>query len=314
MLLIGSRAIVHHFPRFRPPRDWDLIGTDEDIARLDRALPRSGRGHSQRRDKVHYLYDGVLVEVANASAVPYWARVCEAFADAPTMDEPVLGTLRIPHPGFLLITKHCGLVYRIAHWHKNLEDLYFLRDRIPTIPEPVAALLPHALADSRRMFAESHRRAVADVGPCHPAASPPRDARLHRELHDRLALGDTAAMLEPRAWEAAPELPPSARRDRMIDLFAEETVVLAAERRLSSPAAEGDRHPEAELTRWALRALITSSLPENLRYFGVNYYREIAARVPRGWLSRIADLEPLRPSCGSVPLDGQRGCVPKAAR
>ncbi|WP_437507776.1 DUF7277 domain-containing protein [Sorangium sp. So ce1099] len=313
MLLIGSRAIAYHFPEFRKPRDWDLIGDDEDIARLDRALPRSER-HAQRRDKVHYRLDGVSVEVANASVIPYWAMVSAAFANAPTIEAPVLGPLRIPPPGFLLLTKQCGLIYRVVHWHKNLEDLYFLRDRVPSIPEHVAALLPHTLDDSRRMFAEGHRLGARDAEPCHPAAPGPRDPRLHRELHDRLRLGDIAASLEPRAWDGFPERPAPSRRERMIDLFAEEGMVIAAERRLLSPAIEGELHPEAELTRWALRALITSSMPENLRYFGVNYYREIAARIPRGWMSAIKDMEHLRPACASPGAGGSRCDAEKAPR
>lgn len=304
MLLIGSRAIRHHFPEFRPPRDWDLVGTDEDIERLDRALPRSTR-HTQRREKAHYVYGGALVEVVNASAVPYWATVSATFADAPAIEDPVLGVLRIPHPGFLLLTKHCGLIYRIVHWHKNLEDLYFLRDRIPSIPEHVAALLPHALGDSRRMFADNHDRGTSDVEPCHPALPRPRDPRLHGELHDRVKLGAVAAVGEPRAWEGFPERPAAERRERMIDLLAEEVMVLAAERHLSQPAVGGELPPEAQLTRWALRSLITGSLPEGLRYFGVNYYREIADRIPRGWLRGLEDLEPLRPACGSPHADNR---------
>jgi hypothetical protein len=312
MLLIGSRAIVHHFPSFRPPRDWDLVGTDADIARLDRVLPRATR-RAQRPEKVHYVYRNVTVEVANASVLPYWATVSATFADAPSIMDPVLGAMRIPDPGFLLLTKQCGLVYRIAHWHKNLEDLYFLRDRIPTMPENVAALLPLALEDSRRMFGERHPLGRGDGEPCHPAAVAPRDQRLHRELHDRLALEGVAALLEPRAWEGFPERPPATRRERMIDLFAEEAMVMAAERHLTLPATESDGHGEAKLTRWALRMLLTSSMPENLRYFGVNYYREVAARVPRGWLRKIGDLEGRRPTCGSTPKDG-RGCAASPSR
>lgn len=304
MLLIGSRAIRHHFPEFRAPRDWDLIGTDADIERLDRVLPRSAR-HGQRREKAHYTYGGVLVEVANASAVPYWAKVCEAFADEPTIEEPSLGVLRIAPPGFLLLTKQCGLIYRVAHWHKNLEDLYFLRDRIPSIPERVAALLPDALRDSRRMFAGTHLQGARPSEPCHPASRGSLDLLFHRELHERLKLGAVAAAEEPRAWEGFPERTGASRRERMIDLFAEETMVMAAEQRLL-PSIDRKAHPEAELTNWALRALITSTMPEGLRYFGVNYYREIAERVPRGWLDRIADLERLRPTCVSPWVEGRR--------
>jgi len=99
---------------------------------------------------------------------------------------------------------------------------------------------------------------------------------------------------DPRAWEGFPERAGARRRERMIDLFVEETLVLAAERSLL-PSPDGATHPEAELTRWALRTLITSTMPEGLRYFGVNYYREIMDRVPRGFLAKVADIEPPQP-------------------
>ena len=297
MLLIGSRAILHHFPEFRPPRDWDLVGTEEDIARLDRLLPRNPLD-KPGGSKTCYTYHGVLVEVANGNMVPYWGSVREAFADGPSIEDPVLGKLAIPPAGFLLLTKQCGLIYQIGHWHKNLEDLYFLRDRVASIPEHVAAFLPHALSDSRRMFAEQHRENRSTVESCHPEARGLLRPELHRTLHDRLKLGELAAVDEPRAWEGFPGRAGATRRERMIDLFAEETQVLAAERFIL-PSATGKVHPEGELTRWALRTLITSTMPEGLRYFGVNYYREIMDRVPQGFLSRIADIEspqPLPPS------------------
>jgi hypothetical protein len=284
MLLIGSRAIVHHLPSFRAPRDWDLVCSSEEIARLDTLLPRSTR-HTQRPDKAHFVYKGNLVEAANTDLVPYWAKVAKAFADEPdVLKDPILGEMRIPPVGFLLLTKQCGLIYRIAHWHKNLEDLYFMRDRIPTIPPHAAALLPDALADSRRMFGEGHAKASRDAEPCHPATVGPKDPDLHRALHDRLRIGGAPAVSEPRAWEGFPGRSGDDRRDRMIDLFAEETMVLAAERRL---LPDGSDHPEGKLLRWAIRNLITSSMPEGLRYFGVNYYREIMDRIPEGCLRDI---------------------------
>src|SRR5690554_476557 len=295
MLLIGSRAIRYHFADFREPRDWDVIGTDEDIARLDEILERSTR-HSQRRDKVHYLLGDVMVEVANASAVPYWKLVDEAFRDAPTIEEPSLGTLRVAPAPYLLLTKQCGLIYHIVHWHKNLEDFYYLRDRIPFIPDAVAALLPHALDDSRRMFGANHARAARECSGCHPDLPPPRDADLHALLHERLKLGATTAIGEEGAWDAFPNATPQDRRPKMISLFAEEAMVLAAERFLGPALDEASRDPR-QLIRWALRNLITSRLPESWRYFGVNYYRDIAARIPERWVDSIRDLESLRPVC-----------------
>lgn len=307
MLLIGSRAIRYHFPDFREPRDWDLIGTDEDIARLDRILERSPSDR-QRREKVHYRLGDVLVEVANASVLPYWKRVDETFRDAPTIEAPPFGTLRIPSASYLLLTKQCGLIYHIVHWHKNLEDFYYLRDRIPTIPDDVAALLPETLADSRRMFASGHLRSTRECTGCHPSLPQPRDAALHALLHQRLKLGHAAAVDEEGAWAAFPEALPEERRSKMIAVFAEEAMVLAAERFLA-PLVDGSDHEPGKLMRWALRSLITSHLPESWRYFGVNYYREIAASIPERWVEPIRDLESLRPVCNE-PCGVGPSCTP----
>lgn len=284
MLLIGSRAIVHYLPEFRPPRDWDLVGSDEEIARLARVLARSDR-HPSRPEKSYFQHQGALVEVASTDAVPYWAKVAAAYSEGPVIHERVLGELRLPDPGFLLVSKQCGLIYGIHHWHKNLEDLYFMRDRITSIPEHVAALLPDAIADSKRMFGERHAAAASVADPCHPGLAGPRDPKLHAALHEQLALGSLAAVLDPRAWEGFPELRGEPRRERIIDLFAEETMVLAAEH-ARERALTGEQLGETQVARWALRILITGKLPEGLRYFGVNHYREIMGRIPDGWLSQ----------------------------
>jgi hypothetical protein len=144
------------------------------------------------------------------------------------------------------------------------------------------------LSDSRRVFADAHLKGTGTSEPCHPASRGPLNPGLHRELHGRLKLGEIAAIEEPRAWEGFPSLSGPERRERMIDLFAEETMVMGADRSFLPLPEEEKSHPEGELTRWALRTLITSTMPEGLRYFGVNYYREIMERVPRGWLLRVA--------------------------
>jgi len=287
MLVIGSRAICYHFPDFRPPRDWDLVGTDEEIARLDRLLPRAWRPRSVH--KAHFRLGQVLVEVANASTDEYWGKVLCQFQDEPTIEEPTLGTMHVAPAPYLLLTKHCGLIYRIAHWHKNLEDLYYLRERIPTIPDSIAALLPDALADSRRMFEKPHITHATEPWACHPALLPLAEPDLHTRLHDLLKLGSAPVRDQPTAWDGFPRMPTLERRRLMRLLFAEEAMVLAAEQILR-PNLAVPSEDEAELTRWALRSLITSGLPETWRYFGVNHYREIRNLVPAGWTSSIASL------------------------
>jgi hypothetical protein len=291
MLLIGSRAIRIHFPEFRAPRDWDLIGNEEEIAALDRVLPRTKS--RQRPEKAHFDYGDVVVEVANATASPYWTTVRETFALEPAFDEPVLGTLHVAPPAYLLLTKQCGLIYQIFHWHKNLEDLYFLRDRVPEIPEHIATLLPGSVDDSRRMFARLHSHRANDVSLCHPLVCDTAVPARHHRLHEVLALENTPLAREPGAWHGFPELGPEARRQKMRSLLAEEAMVVAAEQYLH-PSFGFVSEDETELTRWALRMLAVGKLPEAWRYFTVNHYREIRALIPAGWLARTGVLEVAR--------------------
>ena len=234
MLLIGSRAILHHFPDFRAPRDWDLIGTEEDIARFDRLLPRSEH-HAQRAEKAFYVYGDCLLEVANASVVPYWKTVCDRFADGPVLEEPVLGTLRIPPAAYLLATKQCGLIYRVHYWHKNLEDIFWLKDRIHTVPEDAADLLELTYQDAQRLRAEKHARAARSLRTCHPEVANLPDEALHQALHERSRLvlaanatsassaaGDRSRAARQDAWLGFPNEAKEHRRERMIDWFAEE--------------------------------------------------------------------------------------------
>ncbi|MEZ4373399.1 MAG: hypothetical protein R3B07_21430 [Polyangiaceae bacterium] len=201
MLLIGSRAIVVHFPDFRPPKDWDLVGTDDEIARLAERLPLLST--TPGGGKYLFDYGDAHVEVANASRSEYWARVQMQFSAEPTLTEPLLGSLHLAPPAYLLLTKQCGLVYEIFHWHKNLEDLYFLRDRIPSIAPEVAELLPLALEDSKQLFGEGHAR-FASQRTCEPGAQL-KWRVFHTRLHARVSLGDER-LGSPDAWEGFPSL------------------------------------------------------------------------------------------------------------
>ncbi len=312
MLLIGSRAIVHYFPDFRQPRDWDLYGTAAEIEELAQRVPRM-KGKVPQDHRGIFVYDDAMVEAENIEDSPDWARIYEAFRDEPTIEEPVLGTLTLAPAAFLMLTKQCGLIYDIRHWHKNLEDLYFLRDRITSVPDVVTRVMPQVLAASRKMFAESTAVAAKAREPCYSADaehSPDPPTELHAELHEAMAHGGAPLVSEPGAWQAYPDAEPAARREKMTRLFAEEAQVIAGEQLL---AGGFGTHTEDERTaiRWALRLLITSRLPEGWRYFGVNYYREIMAAIPRGWSSHLAALSarypPPEDPCGQPVVD--LGCA-----
>jgi hypothetical protein len=291
MLVYGSRALRYFFPQFREPKDWDLIGTRADVERLDRVLTRRGR---QSEYKVHFEYNSVMVEVDIAEELPFWARALEVFRDAPILEEPVLGPLRVPPPALVLFTKQCGLIYGVVHWHKNLEDLYQLQEWITEVTPEVRAFLRPIQEHSRSLHGEAHarsNRACADA--CHPKMPVQPEARLHRQLHECVKLGAKPLVDVDGAWQAFPQLEGSEKLHDMRQLFAEEAMVLAATLHLQSPRQT--THPPAQLKRAALRRLIQSALPEAWRYFGVNNYREIAALIPETWAERIAELDHLRP-------------------
>ena len=291
MLVYGSRALRYHFSQFREPKDWDLIGTRADVERLDRVLPRRG---TQRPAKVHFEYGGVMVEVDLAEALPFWARALDVFRDAPILDEPVLGPLRVPPPALVLFTKQCGLIYGVLHWHKNLEDLYQLQEWITEVPPEAREFLRPIQEHSRSLHGEAHAKATrSQPDACHPKMPTQPDGEPHRRLHECMKLGTKPLVDEEGAWQGFPQLEGDEKLQQMRRLFAEEAMVLAATLYLRS--ARQTTHPPAQLKRGALRRLIQSALPEAWRYFGINNYREIAALIPETWQERIRELEHLRP-------------------
>ena len=306
MLVYGSRALRYHFPQFREPKDWDLVGTRADVERLDQVLPR--RGH-QTQYKVHFEYDSVMVEVDIAEERPFWGRAMHLFRDAPILDESVLGPLQVPPPAFMLFTKQCGLIYGVIHWHKNLEDIYQLQEWITEVPPEARELLGPLQEISRVMYGEGHAKATrSSPDACHPKLPTQPDAEPHRRLHEQLKLGPKPMVDLDGAWQAFPQLQGDEKLHNMRLLFAEEAMVLAASMHLRSPHQV--THPPAQLKRAALRRLIQSALPEAWRYFGINNYREISALIPETWVERITELEHLRPDA-SKTCDDERALVVK---
>jgi hypothetical protein len=305
MLVYGSRALRYHFPQFREPKDWDIVGTRADVERLDQLLPRHGH---QTEAKVHFEYDGVMVEVDIVEERPFWLRAMHLFRDAPILEDRVLGPLRVPPPAFMLFTKQCGLIYGVRHWHKNLADVYELQQWITEVPQEARDLLRPLQEISRIMYAEAHAKVTcSQPDACHPRMPTQPEAEPHRRLHESLKLGARPMVDIDGAWQAFPQLGGDEKLHSMRLLFAEEAMVLAATLHLQSPRQL--THPPAQLARAALRRLIQSALPEAWRYFGLNNYREIAGLIPETWAERITELDHLRPDMSNACHDGRAPVV-----
>lgn len=288
MLLFGSRALSYSVPEFRKPLDWDIVGTEEDLARLSEILPRY-QGKKPTPHKTVFLYENCPLELVVCHPGDYWWKVREAFANEATVEVPLLGRLTLAPASFCLITKQVSLIYRIHHWHKNIEDIYFLRNYIQTIPPHVESLLVATQAHSRNYFAEFHKKFPVVPVACHPTLPTQPSPDLHYMLHERLRLGARPVVTEAEAWRAFPSLQGAERIERMHSLLAEEAMVFAAHCRFDErglPTARSD----AELKRYALREIAMSHLPEDWRYFCVNHYREIADLIPENWGNSVADL------------------------
>lgn len=286
MLVTGSRAIIRHIPEFRQPKDWDLVGAPEELARVIERLSALGNRCEPNDKGFKSWYQGAMVELLDSSRFEFWQKVTALFQDEPTMQDPVLGELIVPPIGFLLMTKQCGLIYNVVHWHKNLEDIYFLRNKVTAIPDHVAALIPDFLTITRNQYQASHQKSAEARG-CHPSLELANPS-LHHQLHEKLALGSAPLAQAPEGWASFPERPKEERQALMRQLFAEEAMVVATEHLLTQNVVVTPG-VEAQATRWALRNLITGKLPEGWRYFGLNHYREIRELIPAGWSERVRE-------------------------
>lgn len=310
MLLIGSRAILFHLPNFRAPKDWDLLASEAELERLAKVLPpvkwrpRPGdkappKAPNQPDDHKHFfVYQGNTVEVERVAFIPLRKRIYDYFADAPVIVDPVLGPLRVPSLDFLLLTKQCGLVFPIAHWHKNLRDAYVLRDAIAKTSPDAVALWQTIREHSAQMYRENHAKRNHPLRCCHPQVNPPEDMDLHRRLHARVAGGERSFDAVLADWTPDAEAPREQRVAAMIAQISEEAQVVAADRMHAYLRA----HPQTPTTdailqeattrwlRWALREMAIGPLPIEWRYFIVNHYREIRDAVPPRWGLALRDV------------------------
>ena len=305
MLLIGSRAIRIHIPKFREPVDWDLIGTEKDAEYLASVLPKKSR----QKDNLHkryYSYKGAPVELVLTETFKIWQRITKILENEPTITEPVLGELIIPPASFLMLTKHCALGYPVANWHKNMAEVYLMRNYIPEIPERIAPVVALLQESCRTIYTDSHARAALSPVACHPKGVQYEDAKLHHQLHEHFKLESLPAAHGDGAWEGFPDVAQPERQTLMQRVLAEEAMTFAGHYYTSCEINSRPRSSR-EMKRYALRMLLTSGLPQAWRYFGVNNYREIAALIPEDFLADMKTFDHFRPrtphACSSTESD-----------
>lgn len=134
MLLIGSRALLHHFPVVgREPRDWDYICYDWEVNRwIERHLPsitlfeRTPKGVHAIKDGEHYEFE--IVAADSSGALMYEVAYDQCRDEA--------------SPAELLMLKLSHRYLRNSpFFHKTRQDILFLRRKGVQLDETLTALL-----------------------------------------------------------------------------------------------------------------------------------------------------------------------------
>lgn len=138
MLLMGSRALLHHYPVVgREPKDWDYICTELQLTNwvnygLSKIslFERTAKGAHAIKDGEHYEFE-VASEGNSASAMLDYAR------DVSQGREVWCAT-----PTQLLILKLSHRYLRNSpHFQKTMQDIHFLRSKGVVLDEPQRELL-----------------------------------------------------------------------------------------------------------------------------------------------------------------------------
>jgi len=131
MLLIGSRAARFHYPDFRKPKDYDFIATRKDVESfLSTREHVDNSSHDKKiRAKVKVgskviQFEFDLVESYASSQFLYQADL-----DFGAFDKKLGISYGVASPHALFILKKSHIIFPI-HWHKNIVDYLFLKDKL----------------------------------------------------------------------------------------------------------------------------------------------------------------------------------------
>lgn len=140
MLLIGSRAIAHHLPKFRAPKDWDIILTYSEL----RAWFNTNRSaiklfvpnHTGQKVKCR-LKTGTQIEFEIQDSIPSSDCLvklpCHSFKEVDI--DGIETVVNIPSLRLLALLKKSHLIAPI-HWWKNIADYHAIKSHISGFFEP----------------------------------------------------------------------------------------------------------------------------------------------------------------------------------
>ncbi len=129
MIVIGSRAAKYHIPDFREPKDWDLLGTWNEIKCFLSVNKGRLTGIKIKDDlhKLHCRLDGIQVEVEMAE---HGTSAADLSIYADKVGRLSVGNygVRVPSLAVLTAIKRSHLEYPIR-WQKSIVDYHQLKSR-----------------------------------------------------------------------------------------------------------------------------------------------------------------------------------------
>ena len=145
MLLIGSRALRHHLRTARAAKDWDVVGTRDDLRALS-AILEPLRGAPWTSAKAYFLADDRPVEFIVADGTT-WMDVLAR--PAPEVEVDPLGRVRVATLDTLRLLKESHL-HVTGHFWKTVEDVACLSRHASIAEDDPLLVRLRAGAEGRR--------------------------------------------------------------------------------------------------------------------------------------------------------------------
>lgn len=237
MIVLGSRAARHHLPAFRPPADWDLVVTPEEIGRIALAYDGSITEFVPSSPYKYrlMLHGERMIEVEVVEPGSSNALLAEDAASWPKIDTPV-GLAHVPPLDYLWRIKKAH-VYWPVHWDKNIADLHEIGAACGFRPHARAeAFYALRLQECEAKFGHRRRARLSMSNEAFFAKSEKAVGRVvdHDAIHEVVAYGErplfeamkhdlSLATLSRDLFEAASE-------ETKLRLVREEAMAIAIER------------------------------------------------------------------------------------
>lgn len=131
MLLIGSRAVKHHFPFYRRPRDYDFIASRHEVDHfLSTRKWKDASSHDKKvRARINFDDRAVMFEFELMEKSQSAQQLFAAPGHTHRKDSELGIVYQVASPETLFLLKKSHICFNI-HWKKTVADYLFLKERL----------------------------------------------------------------------------------------------------------------------------------------------------------------------------------------